>query len=347
MDRRRNDALWMLGIVLLLVLCYVLREPLLLIYVSVIFAVIFRPLVEKISHLRIGSWSPGPGVSILILIGAVLLGLGVFTALAVPPIISDANSLSHDLPKRVRQMTDYLRNIPLGDRIASELNAATLERYFSSILQSALKIFHGIAGGISVLITLIIMTAYFILDGTRAFQWSLELAPVEDVQRLRRTLVNAASRAQRWLGGQLLLMLILGTASTVTFGLLHIRYFYVLGVFAGIANFIPILGPIATVILASLVAVLDSWTKVLGVIIFYAVYQQVENSYLSPRIMRSTVGLPPIAVIVALLIGGELAGLLGAIVAVPTAAIIATVVHEYLIRPHEEEREGSEVRRIA
>jgi predicted PurR-regulated permease PerM len=114
--------------------------------------------------------------------------------------------------------------------------------------------------------------------------------------------------------------------------LLKIRYFYALAVFAGLANFVPILGPIATVILASIVAALDSWGKVLGVIIFYAAYQQVESAFLTPRIMRSEVDLPGVAVIVALTIGGELAGLAGAIAAVPTAALVATLLDEYLVR---------------
>jgi predicted PurR-regulated permease PerM len=136
---------------------------------------------------------------------------------------------------------------------------------------------------------------------------------------------------QGWLYGQMILMLVLGSASAVVFGLLGIRYFYALAVFAGLANFIPILGPIATVVIAGLVAALDSWTKVLGVVIFYLVYQQVENAYLTPRIMRAAVDLPGVTVIVALTIGGELAGLLGAIIAVPTAALIATVIREYLM----------------
>jgi len=77
---------------------------------------------------------------------------------------------------------------------------------------------------------------------------------------------------------------------------------------------------------------LDSWTKLLGVIIFYAVYQQVENAYLTPRIMRAEVDLPGVAVIIALTIGAELAGLLGAIVAVPIAALIATMLDEYVVQ---------------
>jgi predicted PurR-regulated permease PerM len=131
--------------------------------------------------------------------------------------------------------------------------------------------------------------------------------------------------------------LILGSFSALVLGLLKVRYFYAIAVFAGLANFVPILGPILTVIVAGIIAALDSWTKLLGVVIFYAVYQQVESAYLTPRIMRATVDLPGISVIVALTIGGELAGLLGAIVAVPTAALIATLVDELIIRSPDQE----------
>jgi predicted PurR-regulated permease PerM len=180
------------------------------------------------------------------------------------------------------------------------------------------------------LFTLVLLMAYFMLDGRRAFTWAMSLVPPDTRGRLAPTLERGAKRMQRWLYGQLALMLILGSASAVVFGFLGIRYFYALAVFAGVANFVPILGPIATVLVAGVVAALDSWTKVLGVVIFYAVYQQVENAYLTPKIMRKAVDLPGVAVIVALTIGGELAGLLGAIVAVPTAALTATVLNEYL-----------------
>jgi predicted PurR-regulated permease PerM len=331
----RNTVVLAFGLAFLLFLGYVLRRSIALIYVSIIFATIFSPIVGRLSRIKIRGWSPSRGTSILLLLAAVLLALGVFFALALPPIVNDAHGLSNDLPTRLNQLTGKISQLPMGDKIASKLNVGSLEKYLGDIFQSVFKVFQGIAGGITALITMVIMTAYFILDGERVFQWSVSLVRAKHQQKLRLTLLDAARRAQRWLGGQLLLMLILGGASAVTFGLLHLRYFYAIAVFAGVANFVPILGPIATVVVAALVAALDSWTKVLGVVIFYAVYQQVENSYLTPRIMESTVDLPPVAVIVALLIGGELAGLLGAIVAVPTAAIIATVLREYAIRPHE------------
>jgi len=135
-----------------------------------------------------------------------------------------------------------------------------------------------------------------------------------------------------WLTGQLLLMLILGSASLIVFGLMGIPYFYLIGVFAGVANIIPLLGPIATVVLAAAIAATQSLWKVIGVLIFYAVYQQVENAFLTPRIMKAQVELSSAVVIVALLIGGELAGVAGALVAVPSAVLVVELASEYLVR---------------
>lgn len=101
-----------------------------------------------------------------------------------------------------------------------------------------------------------------------------------------------------------------------------------LSVFAGLANIVPIIGPVMSVILAGIVAAFDSWWKLLGVVIFYFVYQQVENAFLTPRIMKSTLNLPPLAVIIALSLGGALAGVLG----VPTAALVTVILDEYVVR---------------
>jgi predicted PurR-regulated permease PerM len=136
-----------------------------------------------------------------------------------------------------------------------------------------------------------------------------------------------------WLAGQMMLMLILGVASGITFGLMRLPYFLVLAVFAAIANIIPLLGPIATVVLAALAAATDSGWKVLGVLMFYFIYQQVENAFLTPKIMKSQVQLSSAVVLIALLIGSELAGIAGAPVAVPSAVLVVELAGEYLVEP--------------
>ncbi|PYV50591.1 MAG: AI-2E family transporter, partial [Acidobacteria bacterium] len=108
-----------------------------------------------------------------------------------------------------------------------------------------------------------------------------------------------------------------GISSAIVFGLLRIKYSYALSVFAGLANIVPILGPVMSVILAGIVAAFDSWWKLLGVVIFYLLYQ---------------LNLPPLAVIIALSLGGALAGVLGALIGVPTAALVAVILDEYVVR---------------
>ena len=109
-------------------------------------------------------------------------------------------------------------------------------------------------------------------------------------------------------------------------------YVPVLAMFAGIADIIPIAGPISALVIAGSVAAMDSPQKVLGVIIFHAVYAQFEAAFLSPRIMRSTLKLSPLAVIIALSLGGSLAGVVGALVSVPTAALVMVLADEYLVK---------------
>ena len=136
---------------------------------------------------------------------------------------------------------------------------------------------------------------------------------------------------ERWLLGQGSLMLILGVASTITFSLLHVRYAYALGFLTGLLNIIPVVGAAVSIALALLVAAIDSWGRVLGIAIFYIVYLNVENSFLTPRIMQSRVNLPGLAILIAILIGGALAGVAGALVSVPTAALVAVLIDEYLV----------------
>jgi len=188
-----------------------------------------------------------------------------------------------------------------------------------------------LAGKIVNIIACFVLTIYFLLEGDDTYQWCLAFFPADRRQRLDTTLRRAGVGMGKWLLGQATLMALLGLTSTIVFLLLHMRYAYALGVVAGLFNLVPVLGAAVALVLALLVAALDSWGRVLGVIIFFAVYLQIENSYLAPRIMKSRVGLPSLAVFIALLVGFDLAGIPGAMVAVPTAVLVAVLLNEYLV----------------
>jgi predicted PurR-regulated permease PerM len=233
------------------------------------------------------------------------------------------------LPEWIGHLQSQLRSIPyLG-----QINPQTLQDFARSLLGRLTGLLSGAASAVASVAAIVVLTVYLILDGERVFDWVMSLLPLSVSPRLRETLLRAGQRMRGWLVGQAMLMLILGTASAVVFGALGIRYFYLLAVFAGIANIIPMLGPVLTVIVASLVALIDSFPKMLGVVIFYFAYQQIENAFLTPRIMKMQVELSPTAVLVALLIGAELAGIAGALIAVPTAVLLSEVASEYLVHP--------------
>ncbi|MGB6744693.1 MAG: AI-2E family transporter, partial [Terracidiphilus sp.] len=177
-----------------------------------------------------------------------------------------------------------------------------------------------------------VLMLYFILEGDRAYKSFLSFVPAGRRERLDGTLQRASVLMGQWLLGQLSLMVIFGAVSTIAFLLLHVRYAYALGVLTGLFNIVPVLGAAITLVLTLVVAAVDSWGRVLGVAIFYFVYLQIENSFLTPRIMRTRVGLPALAILVALLLGFALAGVLGALVAVPTAVLVEVLLEEYLVR---------------
>jgi predicted PurR-regulated permease PerM len=331
---RRADILFFFAVLIALYAAWLAREVLLVIYVSALFAVVLMPAVNAVRRIRAGRWRPGKAVAIGIILFAVFTALTLFFAFAAPPIFHDAQEVAIDWPNRVPVLVARIHHLPFTSHINAASLQKNLDKLAGTILGGLFGLFRRIAGGVVWFFIWMILTLYFIADGERAFNWSMSLFPSAQRDRLEPTLLRAEARVQKWLLGQGALMLMLGSCSALVFGIIGIKYFYVLAVFAGLANIVPIVGPVTSVILASLVAGIDSWSKLVEVLVFYAIYQQIETGFLSPRVMKSTLDLPPLAVIIALSIGGALAGVLGALVAVPTAALVAVLVDEYLVNPH-------------
>lgn len=336
MEKSKAPVLFAFILATSLAVAYMIRGSLLIIYISCIFAIVLSSSVRWVCRLRIGRWRPNRGAAILLIIIAVLLAFTILFVFGLPPVINDLQQVFTKLPEELPRFRERMKHVPILNR----LDESRIQEYSAAAMAAIPQVVGSIANGIASIAGVVVLTAYLILEGGSVFAWFLAFFPAETRPRLRLALVKAAGRMRRWLVGQALLMLILGSASTIVFGLLGIRYFYLLGVFAGVANFIPLLGPILTVILAGLVAALDSWGKLLGVLIFYMVYQQIENAYLTPRIMEAQVQLSPSAVLVSLLIGAELAGIPGAMMAVPTAVLISVLVDAFIISRNPES--GSE-----
>jgi len=302
-----------------------------LLYVSALFAAVLTPVVRSTGRLRIGRWRPFKGYAVLFLLLAIAGALTAFGFLALPPVIRDLHEFAREMPAKLPALLDKLRHIPFADNLNTDEITAKLQDFVSNAATYLLLSIRDWAGTLVNVATCFILTVYFILEGDHAYAWFLSLFPDDNRDRLDLALRRAKVRMDKWLLGQGSLMLILGMLSTAVYLFLGIRYAFALGVLTGLLNIIPVLGAAICVALALLVAAIDSWGRVLGVAIFYVVYLNIENSFLTPRIMRNSVGLPGLAILVALLLGSALGGVPGALVSVPTAVLVAVLADEYLV----------------
>ena len=328
----RSLIVFVFALALAIYVAWLLRDVLALLYVSALFAVVLTPVVRATSRLRVGRWHPFQGAAaILFLLLMVAVALAAFGFLTLPPVLRDLESLDSTMPTRIPALLDRMRQVPFASRLDTAGVIAWLQSAVSHGIALTLRSLTDWAGALVQVVAGFVLTLYFILEGELAYSWFLSFLPPGPRERLDRTLRRAAVRMGKWLLGQASLMLILGSVSTIAYLLLGIRYAYGLGVLTGLLNVVPVLGAAVSVVLAMLVAAIDSWDRVVGVAIFFLLYLQVENSWLIPRIMKNRVNLPALSIFVALLAGSALQGIVGAMVAVPTAVLVAVLLDEYLV----------------
>jgi predicted PurR-regulated permease PerM len=325
----RGNILFTFAVALSLALAWYLREVVTLVYVSALFAVVLMPVVRGVQHVRIGRWCPGRGTAIAFLLITLAGLITLFVLFALPPVIRDLREFVTELPERGPELLGKLKRLPFASRLDVGALNAKLQDYTSNFVGYFLKSISTWADKLFKIITSIVLIVYFMLEGEHAYRWFLSFFPAERRDRLDQALMRADLRMGKWLLGQGALMLILGVYSTVAFTLLHVRYSYALGVLMGVFNIIPVMGALISMALVIVAAAMNSWSTVLYVCIVYAVYAQVENSYLTPKIMKSSVDLPGLAIIIALLVGSALEGIVGAMVSVPTAVLVAVLLDEY------------------
>jgi predicted PurR-regulated permease PerM len=333
----RGNVVFAFAIALALATAYLMREILMLLYVSALFAVVLSPIVRATTRLHVGKWHPGRGLAIFLLLLSLAAAATLFFAFALPPVLRDVQSLVAELPTRGPQLLDQLHRVPFVSHLNLSGINSKLQGFASNFAEYLFLSLSGWAGKLADLGAVLFLTVYFMLEGDEAYHWILSFFPKSTRGRLNDTLLRADARMGKWLVGQGGLMLILGLCSLIVFVLLKIRYAYALAVLMGVLNIIPIVGAMVSMALVLLAAATDSWEKVAAVAIFYAIYAQVETSYLTPRIMKSSVDLSALGVLVALLMGSKLAGVIGAMIAVPTAVLVSVLIQEYLVQHDEPE----------
>jgi predicted PurR-regulated permease PerM len=336
-SEQRAVVLWTIWIaalaVVLLWAAYLVRDVLLLVYMSGLLAVGFSPIVRLIERQRflpIGTQRFPRWLAILVLylfIIGVFVGMGF---LVVPPIVHQAQQLWSALPDMFDRAQAFLvaKGLLSQPLTMQEAVARAPVSKGGDAVNTVFGAIAGVVGGLFGFLTILILTFYLLVEADKLRASLLRLFPPAHRARVDAVSRDITLKVSAWLGGQLLLGAIIGSTSALGLWLLGVPFFYVLALISGVGELIPVVGPILSAIPAIAVASSISLKTVLLVIVFFVVQQQFENHVLVPKVMARQVGLSAVTVIVSLLIGGKLLGIVGAVLAVPTAAILQVLYSE-------------------
>lgn len=315
-----------------------------MVLIAAIFATGISPIVTMVQRVR---WRrqqvslPRPW-ALLLVYAAILVIVGLIIAVVVTPVVIEAQGFLANLPANLAHIDAWLtalqaRYMWLPDlagfvrRIPQELGR--LGGYFGPAASVAFRFL----GGVATVITVFFLSFYMLVEGPAIRAGLLALVPRTSRPQVTRVIETVGSKFGGWLRGQMLLSGIIGVAATLGMAAIGMPYAVLLGIYAALVEFIPMIGPTLSAIPAVFLALFQPWWVLVATVIWYTFIQQVEGNLLVPRVMRQAVGMSPLLTIVALVIGAKLLGLVGALVAVPVAAAAQVVVGEILttFRPKE------------
>lgn len=291
----------------------------LVVLLPIVVAFILAPVVTRIEG-RIRRHAAAVVLTFLLVL-VVLVGL---LAIVAAPLVTEASRLADQIPDYVARLQSNAPVVILGYQVPDQLRVqigAAAGSVGGAVAAQAVSIVVGLVSGVVDLFLVLVIALYLLLDARRIRTSGYRLVPAHDRDRIERVEAEVVRVFGAYLRGQLVLAVIVGVAATAALLLLGVPYGLVLGVFAGMAELIPMLGPIFGAVPAVLVALFQPFPLVLWVVIAFIVIQQLESNVLVPRISGHAVGLHPLAAMLALLVGFAVAGIVGALFAVPLAGI--------------------------
>ena len=293
-----------------------IREIIELLFIAVILMSALRPAVDYLEKLRI----PRP-LAIFLLYAVIISLLSSFVTIIFPPLLSESIRLLTHLPQYFQKVAPFVN-----------INSDTFVQQIAPLTQNVARVTVGVFSNVITIFTLAVFTFYFLLERNNLREFLKMFIGPELGQKTVEIVKKAEVRLGSWVRGQLLLGLIIGMTTYLGLTFLGISFVLPLALFAGILEMVPIIGPIISAIPSVLVALTVSPGLALAVVALYFVIQQLENNIVVPMVMQKAVGLPPLASLLALMIGGKLGGTVGIILAVPVLLVIQTVIGELFVK---------------
>jgi len=305
---------------------YTIRDIFILLFFVLIIVAALAPLVNKMSKVI-------PRVLSVIILALVFLGiLTAIGFLIIPTLVSQISQLAVNIPAILSHLDPFYKqfNLSLGSnnqtfqetllKLSSQIGGVTAGIYTTTL---------GFLSGLVGVVTVLVLSFYLLLEQSSIQKFIHDLVPGDQEIRIFNVIRKIGLKMGNWLRGQGILMLVIGLADGIVLSILGMPYILILAIWGGLTEVIPYIGPWLGLIPAIIIAFTISPLTALFVLIAYILIQQLEAQFLVPKIMGKAVGLSPVIIIIAILIGAKLAGILGVIIAVPAAGAVSVIIQDW------------------
>jgi predicted PurR-regulated permease PerM len=323
-----------IGLVLAtLILLYVvmqIRQILTWIIIAAFFAVALSPLVGWFQrHL----FPRHRSLATLVVFVLVLLVIGGIASLFIVPLVNEGKNLATQLPDVINQAKQGRG--PIGDLLRRtnalhyvQTHQTQIRSFATGLTTPAAGVLKGIVTGVAGALTIFVLAYLMVLEGPRIVDSSLNLFEPERSGRIRAVAADCARSITGYISGNLLISVVCGVLTWVVLFAFGVQFAVLIAVFVALVDLIPMVGATIGAVAGAAAAFVHSVPAGIAVVVFFVVYQQLENHLLQPVIYARTVKLNPLTVIVAILVAAELAGILGALLAIPVASMIQVIVRD-------------------
>lgn len=320
-----TSVLKVFALILALVFVYYIKNVVALIFVVIILVAGLAPFVNGMVKNKI------PRILAVIIVYLVMLGFFALVVYAiVPPLAQEIQLISDNSIYYVNKLSTITNNISTI-QFQSQNVLEFISKYLGNISGSILNSITTVFGGAASAVTVMVLSFYILLEHNSVEKIILAFIPKQHYKKSLQIYEKLNTKLGRWLRGQVLLGFIIGLASYIILTILGIKYALALAILAGMLEIVPIIGPILSGAIAVVIAYFTdaSWWTIVAIIISYIVIQQLEGHFLVPNIMGQAVGLSPVIIIIAIMIGSQLGGIIGAILAIPIAAAAAVIAQQW------------------
>ena len=316
------------AIVAVLFFLWYVKEIVVMLFVALMLAALVEPFADLMHRYKIPR-----GFSVLVVYIVLFAVLTISLILVIPPLVEQIQNLLTNFSSIFVGVSDTLSRLyafseQYGFKKDIVRSIEELRGSFGSIVSGLFSTITGLVGGAISFVIVLVLAFYMVVEENAWRRLFHRVAPDEYQPYLTQLFTRMQKKIGLWLRGQLLLMLIVGSATYLGLLALDVEYALVLGLFAGVLEIIPYAGPNIAAIPAVVLAFVESPVKGVMVLLLYVVIQQPENNLLVPKIMQKVTGLNPIISIVALLVGFKVAGIAGAALAIPAATLVSVLMSD-------------------